>query len=64
MSLSEQLDHEISGLQLSGEQRQHLESLIMRRLESTEAEVEEGIDRALGLVPALIRAPVRRLLSR
>jgi K+/H+ antiporter YhaU regulatory subunit KhtT len=60
---SDSIAETISALQLEAEQTAHLLGLIDRRLAQQESEIRDGMERALGLVPRLLRGAVRKLLA-
>lgn len=53
----------VADLRLGQANAMALQQLIERRLAQHEQEIHDGMERALGLVPRLLRGAVRKLLS-
>lgn len=62
-SLPAELAAALAALALPAVQRQRLEALLRQRLENQDQQMQAAIDKALELVPALLRGTVRRVLD-
>jgi|GEM_PF-2489760 len=63
MSVSASSNIDLAGLALAPEDARKLQRLIEARLASQERELADAVERSLGIVPRLLRGPIKKVLG-